>query len=134
MTLGVRGLVTDERGWVLLVEHSYTPGWHLPGGGVERGESCEVALRRELAEEAGVAPIGPARLIRVDNDESRFRGDHVLLYRIDRWAPCVRASDGEILRVDWFDPAHPPAGTTSDTLSRIAAGLGWPGDRGAPIT
>ena len=39
MTLGVRGLlIKDDR--VVLVKHSYVPGWYLPGGGVEPGESA----------------------------------------------------------------------------------------------
>jgi ADP-ribose pyrophosphatase YjhB (NUDIX family) len=123
MTLGVRGLVLDKHGRVLLVEHTYVHGWHLPGGGVERGEHCEDALRRELAEEAGVRPLGPVRLVQVENDEAHFRGDHVLLYRIDCWEACASDAAGEILRVEWFDPAQPPAGTTPHTIARIAAGL-----------
>jgi ADP-ribose pyrophosphatase YjhB (NUDIX family) len=126
MTLGVRGLVLDADGLVLLVEHSYVHGWHLPGGGVERGECAERALERELAEEAGVRPIGPARLVLIDNDESRFRGDHVLLYRIDDWTPCPARGGWEILRVGWFDPADLPLGVTDDTVRRIAAGLATP--------
>ncbi len=31
LTLGVRGLVTDEAGRVLLIEHTYMPGWYMPG-------------------------------------------------------------------------------------------------------
>ena len=36
MTLGVRAAAFDEGGRVFLVRHSYVPGWHMPGGGVER--------------------------------------------------------------------------------------------------
>ncbi|MEM9842987.1 MAG: NUDIX domain-containing protein, partial [Pseudomonadota bacterium] len=37
MTLGVRAIVENAEGQVLLVRHTYTPGLYLPGGGVERG-------------------------------------------------------------------------------------------------
>jgi len=46
MTLGVRGVVIDGDNKVFLVKHSYVSGWHLPGGGVEVGESFLEALRR----------------------------------------------------------------------------------------
>jgi hypothetical protein len=39
---------------LLLVRSSYRRGWHLPGGGVRRGEIPETAARRELAEEIGL--------------------------------------------------------------------------------
>ena len=49
MTLGVRALVIGEDRRVFLVKHSYVSGWHLPGGGVEAGETLIDALIRELA-------------------------------------------------------------------------------------
>src|SRR6267142_416877 len=54
MTLGVRGVVLDGESRVFLVKHSYVSGWHLPGGGVEVGETFRDALERELMEEGRI--------------------------------------------------------------------------------
>jgi hypothetical protein len=62
MTLGVRVLVRDKSGAVLLVRHSYVAGWHLPGGGVERGETAQDAARKELMEEAAIESLGEFEL------------------------------------------------------------------------
>ena len=53
-TLGTRAIVVDGAGRIFLVKHSYVEGWHLPGGGVETGETLLEALARELAEEGNI--------------------------------------------------------------------------------
>ncbi|QBI54309.1 NUDIX domain-containing protein [Streptomonospora litoralis] len=53
----------DER--LLLVKPTYKPGWSLPGGVIEEGESPLAACRRECAEELGFTPE-LAELVGVD--------------------------------------------------------------------
>jgi len=124
MTLGVRGLVVDGEGQVLLIRHTYVRGWHLPGGGVERGETAEQALGREMIEEAGVRLTGRPRLVSFHSNHVRFRGDHVLIYRIGDWEPCPATSVGEIAEIRWFAPDDLPAEITPSTRQRIAEALG----------
>ena len=44
MTLGVRAAVIDRDDRVFLIRHTYVPGWQLPGGGVEPGETMEMPV------------------------------------------------------------------------------------------
>ena len=120
MTLGVRGVVVDAGGRVLLLRHTYTPGWHFPGGGVEKGETCPVALLRELSEEAGVE-TGPTdlRLVSAHANHGFFPNDHVLVYRIDRWTQGTPTQKGEIAETGFFDPLSPPEGVTRGTRRRL---------------
>ena len=49
-------LLRDEFDRVLLVKPTYKPGWSLPGGVIEQGESPLAACLRECREELGFAP------------------------------------------------------------------------------
>lgn len=121
MTLGVRAVVTDGAGGVLLVEHTYVPGWWLPGGGVDRGETAEAALARELREEAGIEPIGRPRLVSAHGNERHFRGDHILVYRVESWRRTGTAPiASEIRRAAFFPLSALPEGTTAATRRRLA--------------
>lgn len=121
MTLGVRGIVLDGRGHVLLLRHTYTPGWHFPGGGVEKGETAAVSLTRELLEEAGVvAEAAALELISIHANHAFFPNDHVLLYRVSRWTQGQATSRGEIAETGFFDPRDPPEGTSKGTARRLA--------------
>ena len=121
LTLGVRGLVLDEMGRALLVKHGYVPGWHLPGGGVEVGESFEEALTRELAEEANVVLEGPPILHGVFFNRRVSRRDHVAVYVVRRFRVTgERAPDREIVAAQFFPVAALPPDATRGTRSRLA--------------
>jgi ADP-ribose pyrophosphatase YjhB (NUDIX family) len=120
MTLGVRGLAADGEGRVLLVRHTYKPGWYLPGGGVETGETAEEALIREMAEEGGVASEVRPALFGFYCNHRAHRNDHVALYRVPAWSPCAPDSDGEIAERGFFATHALPDGTTPATRRRLA--------------
>src|SRR6185295_18390640 len=77
MTLGVRAAAFDAQGRVFLVKHSYAPGWYLPGGGVEPGETFEIAAARELMEEGGIALGAPPQLFGLYLNRTISLRDHV---------------------------------------------------------
>ena len=121
ITLGVQGLVRDAAGSILLVRLGYRPGWHLPGGGVERGEGAETALGRELLEETGVIVTGSLHLIGLFAHFHEFPGDHIALYNVTAWRrDHVPAPNREIAETGFFAPDALPAGTSRGTLARLS--------------
>ena len=79
-TLGTRALVIDGAGRIFLVRHSYVGGWHLPGGGVETGETFQTALARELVEEGNIVMTAPPVLHGIFFNKRTSRRDHIALY------------------------------------------------------
>lgn len=120
LTMGVRGLVIDSAGQVFLVKHSYVAGWHLPGGGVETGETIGDALARELREEGNIVITGVPRLHGVYFNVRASRRDHVALFVIERFEqPAPPRPDHEIIDHGFFAPDALPDGTTPATRARI---------------
>lgn len=127
--MGVRAAVFDAEGRVFLVRHGYAPGWHLPGGGVETGESFLQALARELAEEANVCNAKPM-LHGIFQNVTVTRHDHVAVYvvREFEWTGPV-ASSLEIQESGFFPVDRLPHGTTEGTRRRLDEIL-----NGAPVS
>ncbi len=121
LTLGVRAVVIDGQGRVFLVRHSYVSGWHLPGGGVEAGETLMDALARELAEEGNIALTAPPALHGIFHNRHISRRDHVAVFvvRNSRQDGTPKPSR-EIVDHGFFAPDALPADTTAGTRRRIA--------------
>ncbi len=121
LTIGVRGLVFDAQGRVFLIRHSYVPGWHLPGGGVEPGETLAVALGRELQEEGNIELIGAPELYGVYFNRRASRRDHVALYVVRSFRQSAPPqSNREIVAHGFFETDALPQGTGMSTRARIA--------------
>jgi ADP-ribose pyrophosphatase YjhB (NUDIX family) len=125
LTLGVRAVVFDARGRVFLVKHSYIPGWHLPGGGVELGETLVAALTRELAEEGNIELIGPPELFGVYWNRRIAWRDHVALYVVRSFRQTAPPQPNrEIVAHGFFAADALPEDTSRATCARIAEVLG----------
>jgi 8-oxo-dGTP pyrophosphatase MutT (NUDIX family) len=121
MTLGVRAVVLDRDDRVFLVRHSYVAGWHLPGGGVEVGETFGDALRRELAEEGRIELAGDPALHGIFLNSHVSRRDHVAVYLVRQFTQDrLPLPNREIVACGFFDASALPAETTGGTRLRIA--------------
>jgi ADP-ribose pyrophosphatase YjhB (NUDIX family) len=121
MTLGVRAVVLDADRRIFLVKHSYVSGWHLPGGGVEVGETFRDALQRELMEEGRIALAGEPRLHGVFLNRHVSRRDHVAVYVVTEYRQDrMPEPNHEIIACGFFEAGKLPPDTTTGTRLRIA--------------
>lgn len=121
MTLGVRGVVLDADNRVFLVKHSYVSGWHLPGGGVETGETFLESLRRELSEEGRIELTGEPQLHGLFFNRRISRRDHVAVYVVrDFVQDRMPEPNREIVATGFFAVDDLPADTTRGTRLRLA--------------
>jgi 8-oxo-dGTP pyrophosphatase MutT (NUDIX family) len=125
VAFGVAGLILDAQGRVLLVRQTYMTGWRIPGGGIDRGETPEAALRRELKEEIGLSG-GEARLFGLYSRKVWWLTHITALYLIEG-ATVNFQRNFEVRAIIWAPPNAPPPDTAPGTarrLAELAAGAG----------
>jgi 8-oxo-dGTP pyrophosphatase MutT (NUDIX family) len=129
MTLGVRALVIGPDGRIFLVKHSYVSGWHLPGGGVEPGETLLDALVRELREEGNLEPTAPPVLHGMFFNDTLSPRNHVAVFVVRNFRQIGEpVPDLEIIAHGFFSLDELPNDTTRATRARIIEVVG-----GAPV-
>jgi 8-oxo-dGTP pyrophosphatase MutT (NUDIX family) len=131
-TVGARLALIDGQK-VLLVRHTYVPGWHFPGGGVEPFETAEAAAVREGLEETGYAAIGRSQLHGLFLNRVAGGGrDYVALYVAREFSPArVFAPSVEIARCEWFEMGALPPDVergTAERIGEIVSGKAPPGE------
>jgi 8-oxo-dGTP pyrophosphatase MutT (NUDIX family) len=114
---GVRAIIRDDNGAVLLQLRGDFRIWGLPAGGMELGESVQDAVKREVYEETGLTVV-KARPFGIYTDP-RFafsypNGDHcqpfTVAFLVDEWTGTLTADGDESLDLQFFPlDALPPA-------------------------
>ncbi|MBX9466243.1 MAG: NUDIX domain-containing protein [Aquamicrobium sp.] len=122
MTFGVRGVIYDaSSNAVFLVRHTYVPGWHFPGGGVEAGETALESLGRELMEEANIELLSMPVLKSLHFNRQSSRRDHVAVYLITDYRQTgPKTPDAEVAEAGFFSIDALPQETTPATRRRVA--------------
>ncbi|WP_077548645.1 NUDIX domain-containing protein [Pseudorhizobium flavum] len=117
--LAVRAICLNEDNRIFLVKHTYTPGWHLPGGGVTNGMSVLETLEKELREEGNLRLASPPHLRQIFFNRDASAREHIVLYTVavtqsGETGPSLEIAEGR------FFPLHAlPDDTDAATLRRI---------------
>ena len=120
LTLGAQACVLTEDNQVLLIKHTYRPGWHFPGGGVEKNETLRAALERELMEEANIELTAGPELFALYSNFAFFPGDHIAVFTVRHWRQTKPPKPShEIAAHGFFPIGDLPEGISPPTLTRI---------------
>lgn len=117
-TLGVRVHVENHKGEILLVKHTYLPGWHYPGGRVGRYEDIFKSAVREVKEETGVT-VELLELIGVFSNFSFGRNDHVVFLKGTTNSTILKPCAIEIIEARFFNKNHLPDDTHNSVIQRL---------------
>jgi len=107
-SIGVRGIVLNDKGEMLLVRHSYgSRKWFLPGGGHHKKESPDETMVREMREETGLE-VRVQSLVGVYFYTGAYKRDHIYIFECQMIGGEVQNVGGEIADIGWFSPDKLP--------------------------
>jgi len=124
-TASAGGIITNEQGRVLLLNHFLRPdsGWGIPGGFLNAGEQPEEAFRREVCEETGIN-VEDVSFLRV-----RTTGRHMEFIYSARAVGNAEVMSSEISELAWFDIDKLPEEISGDQLDLIRKAVNKSGER-----
>ncbi len=108
ITVGVRILLV-EQGEVVLVRHTYQPGWQFPGGGMKWGETLAEAAQREAREEVGARLLAEPSLFGIYTNLAEGKSDHIALFFSENFVLETPTDRWEIAECRRFPVTDPPS-------------------------
>jgi mutator protein MutT len=116
------GVIVHNENKVLLAYRKDTHDWGLPGGYMERGESAEETLKRELKEEMGISITSPS-LYRIFSGQDFYHeypnGDQVfsviMMYKASDYIGEIVVDNKEIKETKYFEIDQLPQKLTRTT-------------------
>ena len=118
ITLGVRAVVVNDKNEILLVKHTYQNNWFLPGGGVDKGETFEQAIKRELIEETGYE-ANMMELFGVYQNTYEGKRDNIVVFVCKNGKFIESSPSPEIEKYEFFSADKLPENTAKGMKKRI---------------
>jgi 8-oxo-dGTP diphosphatase len=107
--VGIKGIIQNKGGEVLILQATVTGKWELPGGRIDVDQSIDEAFARELSEELGATNSKLHVIIDVAQGAFSVENDHKLLlvfYRASATLPANLVLSDEHSSAQWVSKAN----------------------------